>query len=146
MSASLLDVNVLIALIDPAHVHFHAAHEWFTSRKGHTWATCPITVNGCIRILSQPGYAGRVLSCGEAASLLRERCRLSDHEFWPDDISLLDEARCGLSKVIGPRQITDIYLLALAVTHRGQLVTFDRTIPWRAVAGASQANLRILGG
>lgn len=145
MSVSLLDVNVLIALIDPAHIHFNSAHEWFTSRRNQRWATCPITINGCIRILSRPGYADRIPAPSEAASLLRERCSLPDHEFWPDDISLLDESRFRLSKVGGPRQITDVYLLALAVTHRGQLVTFDRSIPWRAVIGATQAHLKILG-
>jgi toxin-antitoxin system PIN domain toxin len=145
MSVSLLDVNVLIALIDPAHIHFNSAHEWFRSRRNQRWATCPITINGCIRILSRPGYVDRIPAPSEAALLLRERCSLPDHEFWPDDISLLDESRFHLSKVGGPRQITDVYLLALAVARRGQLVTFDRTIPWRAVAGATQAHLKVLG-
>jgi uncharacterized protein len=144
MSVALLDVNVLIALIDPAHIHFNAAHEWFTAHKPR-WATCPITINGCVRILSRPSYVGP-LAPAEAASLLRERCARPDHEFWPDDIFLLDESRVHLSKLGSAKQITDVYLLALAVAHRGQLVTFDRSIPWRAVAGATQAHLKILGG
>ena len=146
MSAALLDVNVLIALLDPAHVHFHAAHEWFSSRRSSTWVTCPITVNGCIRIMSRPGYSANQLTPAQSAALIRERCARPDHEFWSDDLSLLDESWFDLSKISGPRQITDLYLLALAVAHRGQLVTFDRSIPWRGVAGATQGNLKVLGG
>ena len=146
MNVSLLDVNVLIALIDPAHIHFTVAHEWFASRASQRWATCPITVNGCIRILSRPGYAGGSLTPAEAASLLRDRCSQPDHEFWPEDLSLLDQSRFHFSKLSGPRQITDIYLLALAVAHHGHLVTFDRSIPWRAVTGAAPTHLKTLGG
>jgi toxin-antitoxin system PIN domain toxin len=146
VSPSLLDVNVLVALIDPVHIHFHAAHQWLASHGNHKWATSPITANGCIRILCRPGYSNSFLPPGEAARHLRSLCERTNHEFWPDDISLLDESRLHLSKLGGAKQITDVYLLALAVAHRGYLVTFDRSIPWRAVAGATQAHLKILGG
>ena len=146
MSVSLLDVNVLVALIDPAHVHFDAAHRWFSSLKNDKWATCPITVNGCVRVLSRPGYAGRPLSVAEACELLLSVCRRPNHEFWPDDLSLFNGSQFHLSKLNGPGQVTDVYLLALAVARNGHLATFDRTIPWHAVRGAAQSHLRILGG
>lgn len=146
MSVALLDVNVLISLFDSAHPHFEDAHSWFGPLKGRKWATCPITVNGFVRILSSPGHPSIAATAAEVASRLRLLSARPDHEFWPDQLSVLDESCFDLSKILGPKQITDAYLLALAVAHRGQLVTFDRSIPWRAVAGATQAHLKILGG
>jgi uncharacterized protein len=146
MSAALLDVNVLIALLDPDHLNHADAHRWFGSGDRERWATCPLTINGCVRILSGSGYLSQPFPSSEAASLLRERCAHGDHESWPADISLLDESRFHLSKLSGSKQLTDVYLLALAVAHRGKLVTFDRSIPWRAVVGAAPASLKILGG
>ena len=146
MSAALVDVNVLVALLDPAHVHFDAAHEWLSSLRGDPWATCPIVINGCIRVLARPGYADRPLAPSEASSMLRALCQKPNHEFWPEEVSLLDESRFDLSRVSGPRQITDVYLLALAVVRNGRLATFDRTIPWQAVRGGARRHLQILGG
>jgi toxin-antitoxin system PIN domain toxin len=146
MSVALLDVNILVSLFDPAHPHFEDAHAWFGSLRGQRWATCPITENGCIRILSSPRHPSAIATPAEIARLLQIMSAKPNHEFWPEDISLLDEPRFHLSKIGGPKQITDVYLLALAVARGGQLVTFDRSIPWRAVVGATQANLRILGG
>ena len=146
MSTALLDVNVLVALFDAAHVNHEEAHDWLASHGRRKWATCPLTIHGCIRVLSGVGYPRVAASAAEVASRLRTFCEKPGHEFWPDDISLLDEARFRAAKIAGPQQMTDVYLLGLAVARDGQLVTFGRSIPLAAVAGANSSHLRILGG
>ncbi len=141
----LLDVNVLIALFDPAHPNHEDAHEWFRARRKRGWATCPLTINGSVRVVSSPGYPAIEASPAEAVSRLRTFCAGPDHQFWPDDLSLLDEARFRPALLQGPKQITDVYLLALAVRNGGRLATFDRAIPWRAVSGAAARHLEMLG-
>ncbi len=137
---ALLDVNVLIALHDQQHVHHEAAAQWFVANARAGWASCPLTQNGCVRIMSQPGYPNAV-SVGEAVTLLQHSCGHASHEFWPDDVSLLD-ARCfDHGRVHGHRQLTDLYLLALAVARGGRLVTFDAQIPLSAVRGATRRHL-----
>ncbi len=130
---ALLDVNVLIALLDADHLHHGAARRWFRDNVRHGWATCPITQNGCLRIMSQPAYPNSV-----PAPLVAERLRnatgAAHHRFWPDEVSLLDGA--DWRRIIGHRQITDVYLLALAVRRRGRFVTFDTRISPDAVPGA----------
>ena len=142
MSISLPDVNVLVALHDSGHIHYQAAHAWF-ERGCQGWATCPLTLNGCVRILSNPNYP-RFQSVEDIIDRLRALCSLPGHHFWSDEISLLDDKVFRPSHIVGPRQITDIYLLALAVPHGGTLVTFDRSIPWRAVVGAGPGSVEIL--
>lgn len=140
---ALLDVNVLIALLDAAHVHHGEARRWLERNIAHGWASCPITQNGCVRILSQPGYPG-----ARPAALVAERLALAAesplHRFWPDDISVLDRALLDPARLPGPRQITDACLLALAVRHGGRFVTFDRAVPLAAVPGARAEHLVVL--
>src|ERR1022692_2548587 len=136
MSVSLPDVNMLVALHDAAHDHYEAAHRWFGHRSSQGWATCPLTVNGCVRILSNPNYRNLKASVDEVADRLRTLCSAPNHHFWKDELSLLDGDVFRHSHIAGPRQITDVYLLALAVSHGGRLVTFDRSIPWKALFGA----------
>ena len=143
MSISLPDVNVLVALREPAHTHYETAHLWFERQSGQGWATCPLTVNGCVRILSHPNYPN-FESVEDNIGKLRTLCSLPGHHFWSDEISLLDDKVFQPSHITGPRQITDVYLLALAVLHRGTLVTFDRSISWRAVVGAGPGSVKIL--
>ena len=145
MSAALLDVNVLVALFEQEHLNHENAHEWFAAEGQRSWASCPLTINGCIRVLSRPRSPGPPLTLSEGASRLRDFCLQSNHQFWPDDLSLLDESRFKLKLISGPKQLTDVYLLALAVERKGQLVTFDRSIPWQAVPGAKASHLQILG-
>ena len=145
MSRALLDVNVLVALHDPAHPNHEDAHRWFGRNRKRGWATCPITVNGCVRVLSNPAYPTVAATPAEAASRLRILCAGPDHEFWSDSVSLLDESLFRLQAIMGYRQITDIYLLGLAVRHSGKLATFDRSIPLKAVVGASGARLELIG-
>lgn len=145
MSAALLDVNVLVALFDPAHPNHEAAHGWFGRHRKRGWATCPTTINGCVRVLSSPAYPSVEATPAEVISRLRTLCSSRDHVFWPDEVSLLDDALFRPPMIAGHRQTTDIYLLGLAVRRQGKLVTFDRSIPLRAVVGAESRHLELLG-
>ena len=140
---ALLDVNVLIALLDAAHIHHRRATAWLQGEIGAGWASCPITQNGCIRILSQPAYPG-ALPAAAVALRLAEAAAGAEHQFWPDDVNLLEAGRIDWQQVLGHRQVTDVYLLALAVRHGGRLVTFDRRITPTAVPGASAAQLAVI--
>ena len=142
---ALLDVNVLLALFDPAHVHHDAAHVWFTAHRAERWATCPITENGFTRVLSNPAYPGRRTTVGDAVARLRELTRADDHSFWPDSVSLLDDDVVDPTFMGGHRDVTDAYLLSLAAANGGRLVTFDRSIPTKAVAAAALDHLVVLG-
>ncbi len=141
---ALLDVNVLVALFDPGHVHHEAAHTWFRSNRANGWATCAITENGFVRVVSNPRYPGRRSSCTEAARRLGRLCRTTGHVFWRDSISFLDEELFAYRHVGGHRRVTDTWLLALARRNEGYLVTFDRGIPLAAVTGAEPRNLRVI--
>lgn len=143
---SLLDVNVLVALFDPAHVHHEAAHEWFAANRREGWATCPITENGLLRVISSVSYPGRRTTLGDALERLRSFRRSGHHRFWPDSASLADEGLVDTSQVAGSRQLTDIYLLALAVAMGGRLASFDRRIRIAGVHGASSDSLTLVGG
>ena len=133
---SLLDVNVLIALLDADHTSHRSAREWFGAHAGEGWASCPITQNGCVRIMSHPGYPNSH-SVLEIVQRLRAATADRTHEFWPDSQSLLDERLIDATRVHGPRQLTDVYLVSLAVRNGGRLVTFDASIAIRAVKGAT---------
>ncbi|MDQ4117433.1 MAG: PIN domain-containing protein [Actinomycetota bacterium] len=143
MSRALLDVNVLLALLDSDHVDHMRAREWLEAEIGTGWASCPITENGFVRVISQPRYPSPI-SPTEAAHLLGRAVDTPHHEFWPCDLSLLDEEVVDRTRVHGPRQVTDSYLLALAVRNRGRLVTFDRSVVLSAVPGATADALTVL--
>jgi len=140
---ALLDVNVLIALLDIDHVHHGAAWTWLRAHADDGWASCPITQNGCIRIMSQPSYPNPLPSASVMQRLGRAT-RHPQHEFWPDDVSLLDTQIADPKRIHGPRQVTDLYLLALAVRHQGTLATFDGGIPLTAIAGARADHLSLI--
>jgi len=141
----LLDVNVLIALIDPAHVGHDAAHEWFEFEGGKNWATCPITQNGVVRIVGNPRYPNTPGSPAEAAAIVRKLCALEGHIFWPDDVDLFGGSPLDPAEIRTPGQVTDSYLLALAIARKGKLATFDRKLSVRAVRGGRSA-LHLIGG
>jgi toxin-antitoxin system PIN domain toxin len=145
MSTPLLDVNVLVALFDGGHLHHEAAHGWFRSLRGGHWATCPAAINGSVRILSQFGYAN-TRTATRAGLLLRKNLDHPGHEFWPDSISILDESLFDLDEVQSGKQLPDVYLLGLAFHCGGHLVTFDQSIPLKAVKGAKASHLKLLGG
>jgi hypothetical protein len=140
---ALLDVNVLIALLDADHSLHVRATKWFVNHARAGWASCPITENGCMRIMSHPGYPNPV-PVRAVMERLREAGASSVHEFWPDDISLLDGRVADSTRIHGPRQISHLYLLALAVRHRGQFVTFDSSIARDAVRGAEPGHILVL--
>jgi hypothetical protein len=137
---ALLDVNVLVSLLDADHSLHEPAIDWFAANAKHGWASCPITQNGCVRVMSHPGYPGHT-SPRAVVERLAGATRHEVHAFWPDDVSVLADDLLDLDRVHGPRQITDLYLLALAVRQGGRLVTFDRAIDLAAVKGAGPRHL-----
>lgn len=143
MRRALLDVNVLIALLDSSHGHHVPAMQWLDAHISDGWASCPITQNGCIRIMSQPVYPNSRPPI-EIASRLREATLSPQHQFWADDASLLDSQLFAWQHLFNPRQLTDAYLLGLAVRHGGVFVTFDHAVPLRAVAGAGPQHLILI--
>ena len=140
----LLDVNVLVALFDPAHIHHEAAHEWFRASSVAGWATCPLTENGLVRVISNPAYPGRRTTVADAVHRLGRFAKSEAHVFWPDDVSLIDTRCIDASHLSGHQQITDAYLLALAVQRSAALATFDRKMSTNAVLGAGQQHLRVI--
>ena len=140
---ALVDVNVLIALLDSDHASHDSAMSWFSKNALDGWASCPITQNGCIRIMSNPGYPNP-LPVRAVIKHLAEACQGDIHEFWPDEVSLLDSDVVDSTRIHGPRQLTDVYLFALAVRHGGRLVTFDTGIPLAAIRKGTTRNLLVL--
>jgi toxin-antitoxin system PIN domain toxin len=140
---ALFDVNVLISILDEQHVHHWVAHEWWAANQSDGWATCPLTENGMVRIMSQPTYKNPIAATF-AVDLLAEQVERTDHAFWPADLSLRDTEVFDPARILGPNQIADAYLLGLAATHGGRLVTFDQAIPLRAVRRASGRHLVVL--
>ena len=131
---ALLDVNVLIALLDADHLHHARAAAWLSENIAAGWASCPITQNGCVRIMSEPGYPN-ALPAARVAERLREAVATAHHAFVPEDLSLLDATRFDTEQLLGHRQGTDAYLLVLAVAHGMRFVTFDASVPMRVVRG-----------
>lgn len=140
---SLLDVNVLLALFDSDHSDHHRAREWLGSEIGPGWASCAITENGFVRIISQPRYPSPIPP-KLAVERLRTATETEHHTFWDSDLSFLDKRTIRADRVHGAKQVTDVYLLALAVHHGGRFVTFDRSIPLQAVVRARPENLVLL--
>jgi toxin-antitoxin system PIN domain toxin len=141
-----LDVNVLVALIDPGHVAHNAAHIWF-ERSGHeNWATCPLTENGVIRIVGHPRYPNTPGSPAVVAEIVTTMRNLPGHTFWSDDFSLVGSDDVDPTRILTSAQVTDTYLLALARLKQGQLATFDRKLSVAALRGGKAALHLISGG
>jgi toxin-antitoxin system PIN domain toxin len=140
---ALLDVNVLIALLDADHASHGRAREWFHDSAPDGWASCPLTQNGCVRIMSHARYPN-ALPVRRVIERLREATTSPHHAFWADDLSLLDQRVADATRIHGPRQLTDLYLLALAVRRAGCFVTFDRTVARSAIRGAEAKHLLAL--
>ena len=140
----LLDVNILIALLDANHVFHTRVHDWLGRYKGGL-ATCAITQNGAVRIMSQPRYSSLIsLTAAQVKQQLQMGLTSQDHVYWPCNESLLDDRLFDWSRIHGPAQLTDIYLLGLAVRHKACLVTLDRNIALNTVHGAKAQNLLVL--
>lgn len=140
MRRALLDINVLLALFDADHIDHERARRWLESEIASGWASCAITQNGFVRIISQPRYPSPI-SPAEAIDLLDGACAGAHHEFWPCQLSLLDAEVIDRSRVHGPQQVTDAYLLALATINDGRFVTFDHSMALSAVPQATEASL-----
>lgn len=136
-------MNVLIALIDPAHIAHDLVHQWFESEGRHAWATCPITENGVLRIIGQPAYPNTPGSPAAVAPIVQGLRNHPGHHFWPDSISLIGTSNVDPGALLTPGQVTDSYLLALAVSQNGKLATLDRRLSSKAVVGGKDALLLI---
>ena len=135
----LLDASILIALCDELHAHHSQAYRWFTTSKKLSWATCPLTENAFLRITSHLSYPRSTGSVMEQARVLRELRDLPGHQFWPNDISLLEEDIWLQMDHAKSADLTDLYLLALAVKCGGKFVTLDRSIPAHRIRGGKGA-------
>ena len=134
----LLDVNVLVALVDPLHVQHDTAHEWFAAQGHRAWATCPLTENGLMRVVGHARYPGTPGSPAAVARLLTGLRALPGHVFWPDGISLLDATLIDATRLLASAQLTDTYLLALACANGGKLASFDKRLVKDAVRGGAR--------
>ena len=142
---TLFDVNVIIALLDPDHAFHDRAHDWWAAHAKSGWASRPIAENGVVRIMLNPGYSEQArFTPGDLVSRLQTFTQKTDHEFWPDDISLRDGTIFTAARIHSSRQLTDFYLLALAAKHGGRLTTFDQGIPVSAVFVAKAENLCVI--
>ncbi|MPY80687.1 MAG: type II toxin-antitoxin system VapC family toxin [Actinophytocola sp.] len=142
MAAALLDVNVLIALAWPNHVHHHAARHWFEASSPDGWATTPVTELGFVRVSSNKKVIPDAATPGAALEVLRSLCALPGHEFWPDDTRLVDPP-FAIDRVGTHQQLTDVHLTALATRRKGRLVTFDKGIS-KALHPADQSVVELL--
>jgi uncharacterized protein len=140
---ALLDISILLALIDEEHDFHERSRQWWQANREPGWASCPLTQNGFVRVISQASYA-RPVPLLESIRVLTSSTSETRHEFWPDDLSLLDTGTVDHTRLLGPSQLTDVYLLALAVKHGGRFVTLDRRVPLAAVRGAQPENLVVV--
>lgn len=142
MKPYLLDINVLIALAWPNHLHHREAHSWFSQKGAAAFRTCPMTQTGFVRISSNPAFTPRAVSVVEALQLLDRVAQLPGHAFWPDDLSLFEVAS-EARPLAGHRQVMDAYLLGLASAHGGVLATLDRAVS--ALARGQHGAVEIIG-
>lgn len=133
MKAALLDINILTALLWPAHEHHEVAHDWFGGRADAPWATCSLTQLGFVRIVSNPAFSRDALSPVEALALLGENLVHPGHEFWTGSLQVPTAVKGIEARLQGYKQLTDVYLLAFAHRRKGVLATFDRGL--RMLAG-----------
>ncbi|HSR67909.1 MAG TPA: TA system VapC family ribonuclease toxin [Acidobacteriota bacterium] len=140
----LLDVNVLVALFDPAHIDHETCHRWFATQVDDGWASCPQTENGLVRVLANPKYPGRRTTIADAIGRLREFQSNTQHSFWEDSLSVGSPKWLRIQHIQGHRQLTDVYLLGLAVHRDAALATLDQRINIEAVKGARQRHLQLL--
>ncbi len=141
---SLLDVNVLVALFFADHVHHDIAHDWFADHRRQGWATCPLTENGLLRVACQQPSGEVTFRPSDVIDHLTRLCRDKHHRAWADSVSLADTTLFAPEFIRDAGQLTDVYLLGLAKKMGGQLATLDRTIPIKAVRGATAAMLHVI--
>ena len=125
---SLLDVNLLVALAWPNHVHHDRAHGWFARARRAGWATCSVTEIGFVRVSSNAAVVPTAVTPREAVEVLRRIVALPGHRFWPDDLRFADSHHVDTTKLTGFRQVSDAHLLGLALRHGGRLATLDARV------------------
>jgi toxin-antitoxin system PIN domain toxin len=128
MKGYLLDTNLLISLLWPSHEQHGLALKWFTRHRGRGWATCPITQAGFVRIVSNPAFSRDAVQPREAIHVLSANTAAKDHTFWPDELPFADAVAFTGVRLMGHQQVTDAYLLGLAVRRGGILATLDQRI------------------
>lgn len=128
MTAFLLDVNVLVALMWPAHESHAHVQDWFARHARRGWATSPLTQAAFVRLVSNPAFSPDAVGPQEAINLLAANLRHRHHRFWADDLTLAEATKRFRGKLVGHRQISDAYLLGLAIHRKGKLATMDRAI------------------
>lgn len=128
MTAFLLDVNVLVSLLWPAHEDHGRVHDWFAAHERYGWATCPLTQAAFVRIVSNPAFSPDAVRPQEASDLLAANLMHSSHQFWADAVSFADAVQPFRRKVLGHRQVMDAYLLGLVLHRQAKLATLDKAI------------------
>ena len=136
MTAYLLDVNVLIALAWPEHRQHSLGRAWFARNSAKGWATCPLVQAGFVRIVSNPAFSSQSVSVQQAIESLTASLQDRAHQFWQDSISVPDAVELLKGRVKGHQQITDAFLVALAIHNRGKLATLDQKIVEFAPVGS----------
>jgi hypothetical protein len=124
----LLDVNVLIAMTWPTHHAHGKVQHWLSHRGREKWASCPFTQTAFVRILSNPAFSPNALTPADALVLLKSNLGHPAHQFWPDDIGLPEAVARFEQRIVGHQQVTDAYLLGLAIHKKGKLATLDRAL------------------
>jgi uncharacterized protein len=142
----LLDTNVLIALLWPSHECHDLAARWFGRHRGEGWATCPFTQAGFIRIVSNPAFSRDAVLPREAIQVLSVNTAADDHAFWPDDAPYAEVGEFAAERLLGHQQVTDAYLLGLAIRHGGALATLDATIAALTAPGSPERTALVLVG
>jgi uncharacterized protein len=122
----LLDANVLIAMAWPSHTDHTKVQRWLAASLDEGWATCPVTESAFVRIISNPAFSPDGLTPKEANDLLRENLKHSAHRFWADEIALDQALQPVGSRIEGHNQMTDAYLLGLAMHKKSKLATLDQ--------------------
>ena len=142
----LLDVNVLVALAWPNHIHHHAAHDWYRAHAPLGWATCPLTQSGFVRVSSNRQVIPEAATPHESLLLLRRIVAQPHHRFWIDDTSLASSRFLAPERLQAHHQVTDAHLLALALRHKGRLVTFDSAVGGLAPKQSPAGAVCVVGG
>ncbi|MHB8521537.1 MAG: TA system VapC family ribonuclease toxin [Limisphaerales bacterium] len=128
MKGYLLDTNLLIALLWPSHERHDLALKWFARHRAKGWATCPFTQAGFVRIVSNPAFSRDAVQPREAIHVLSANTAAKDHEFWPDELPFAEAVVFTGVRLMGHQQVTDAYLLGLAIRRAGVLATLDQRI------------------
>jgi uncharacterized protein len=128
----LLDLNALIALADPDSIHYAAMQRWFDSAGHHDWGVCPLTESGFVRVTTNPKYSGPNRTVAQASAILAELSKISGYRYWPITESWAELTAPFAVRIKGHQQVTDAYLLGLAIRGDGVLVTFDTSISYLA--------------